>query len=79
MSLRKLFKSNSDANIESEKVLIPCSNGTSFIQKNKMIFEIPNNHQFVSLRECFVQHRQDTNWHQISFEFSKFLPVCVIT
>ena len=54
MSLRKLFKSNTDANIESEKVLVPCSNGSSFIQKNKMIFEIPNNHQFVSLRECFV-------------------------
>ncbi len=55
MSFRKLFEGSEDVSIDSNRVLIPALNGNSFIQKNKIIFDIPPNHQFISLRECYLE------------------------
>ena len=55
MSFRKLFEGSDDISIDSNRVLIPALNGNSFIQKNKIIFDIPPNHQFISLRECYLE------------------------
>ena len=55
MSFRKLFEGSDDVSIDSNRVLIPALNGNSFIEKNKIIFDIPPNHQFISLRECYLE------------------------
>ena len=55
MSFRKLFEGSDEVSIDSNRVLIPALNGNSFIQKNKIIFDIPPNHQFISLRECYLE------------------------
>ena len=52
MSLEKIFTANDDANIDSERLLIAARNGSSFVEKNKMIFEITE--PFVSLKNCYL-------------------------
>ena len=52
MSAKELFRASKDANIETERVLVPAINGNSFTENQKINFEIPSNHKFVSLREC---------------------------
>lgn len=55
MSFRKLFEGSDEVSIDSNRVSIPALNGNSFIQKNKIILDIPPNHQFISLRETYVE------------------------
>jgi len=52
MSAREIFKASKDANIETQRVLVPAINGNSFTENQKINFDIPANHKFVSLREC---------------------------
>ena len=52
MSLEKIFTANDDANIDSERLLIAARYGSSFVEKNKMIFEITE--PFVSLKNCYL-------------------------
>ena len=52
MSLEKIFTANDDANIDSERLLIAARNGNTFVEKNKMIFEITE--PFVSLKNCYL-------------------------
>tara|TARA_R100000655_G_scaffold110039_1_gene167141 strand:+ start:1820 stop:3373 length:1554 start_codon:yes stop_codon:yes gene_type:complete len=54
MSVNKLFKASNDVSIDSERVLIPSANGNTFVEKNKIVFDIPRAHQFISLRECLL-------------------------
>ena len=48
MSLEKIFQASDDANIDSERLLIAARNGNSFVEKNKIVFEITE--PFVSLK-----------------------------
>jgi hypothetical protein len=52
MSLDKIFTANDDANIDSERLLIAARNGSSFNEKNKIVFEITED--FVSLKNCYL-------------------------
>ena len=50
-----IFKSNNEVNIASEKLLIQASNGNgTFVEKNKIRFDIPSNSKFISLNECYL-------------------------
>ncbi len=68
MSFRKLFESSDEVSIDSNRVLIPALNGNSFIQKNKIVFDIPPNHQFISLRECYLEFDIALNNNDEGFE-----------
>ena len=68
MSFRKLFEGSDEVSIDSNRVLIPALNGNSFIQKNKIVFDIPPNHQFISLRECYLEFDIALNNNDEGFE-----------
>lgn len=52
MSLDQIFKGSSDTNLESQKLLISARNGNSFVEKNKIVFNIDA--KFVSLKNCYL-------------------------
>tara|TARA_Y100000114_G_scaffold23860_1_gene19560 strand:- start:8558 stop:10114 length:1557 start_codon:yes stop_codon:yes gene_type:complete len=51
----EMFKSNNEVNIASEKLLVQATNGNgSFVEKNKIRFDIPSSAKFISLKECYL-------------------------
>lgn len=52
MSLDQIFKGNGETNLESQKLLISARNGNSFVEKNKIVFNIDA--KFVSLKNCYL-------------------------
>ncbi len=69
MSVNKLFRPSNDVSIDSERVLIPAQNGNTFVQKNKIVFDIPQAHQFISLRECLLHFDINLNNNLVGSEF----------
>ena len=59
MSLDRIFKANDDVNIDSERLLLSARNGASFVEKNKMVFQIDSD--FVSLKNCYLHFDVDVD------------------
>ena len=55
MSVNKLFQASNEVSIDSDKVKIPASNGNTFVERNRIVFTIDPQHQFLSMRECLLE------------------------